>query len=139
MHLSSVRALMIYSLVVLSSPASGHCATTAARFALAAIGRGHRVRTVFFLDQGTLTGAVAPVFPQDESDHLQPWLELAQEHAVELVLCISSALRWGMLDEEEAHRYEKGAVTVHPAFTVSGLGQLVDAAVHSDRLLTFGG
>lgn len=130
---------MIYSLVVLSSPASGQCCTTAAQFALAAIRRGHRIHRVFFLDQGTLTGAIAPVYPQDEQDQLQPWLELAQEHAVDLVLCISSALRWGMLDEEEALRHEKETVTVHPGFTISGLGQLVDAAVHSDRLLTFGG
>ena len=44
-----------------------------------------------------------------------------------------------MLDEAEAERYEKHAATIHPAFVVSGLGQLVDAAVVSDRMLTFGG
>ena len=94
---------------------------------------------MFFLDQGTLVGGLAPVHPQDEADPLQSWLTLAEEHDVELVLCISSALRWGMLDEEEASRHEKPVATVHPAFTISGLGQLVDAAAHSDRLLTFGG
>ena len=130
---------MIYSLVVLAPPASGHCTATAAQFALAAIRRGHQVHRVFFLDQGTLSGGQAAVFPQDEADPLASWLELAERHGVELVLCISSALRWGMLDQEEADRHERPAATVHPAFTISGLGQLVDACAHSDRLLTFGG
>ena len=130
---------MIYSLLVLSSPASGHGARTAAGFALQAIARGHSVHRVFFLDDGVCTGSANAIFPQDEGDRLQPWLELAQEHSVELILCISSALRRGMLDQEEAERHEKHGPTVHPAFTISGLGQLVDASAQSDRLMTFGG
>ena len=79
------------------------------------------------------------MYPQDEADRLEPWLELAEKHQVELVLCISSALRQGVLDADEAERYEKAAATMHPAFTISGLGQLVDAAMVSDRVVTFGG
>jgi tRNA 2-thiouridine synthesizing protein D len=130
---------VIYSLVVLSSPASGHSAATAARFAHATIRRGHNIHRVFFLDEGTSAGSGVAVFPQDEQDRLAPWLTLARDHGVELVLCISSALHRGLLDKEEAARHDKFAVTVHPAFIISGLGQLVDAAVHSDRMLTFGG
>ena len=78
------------------------------------------------------------VFPQDENDRLQPWIELAQQ-GVELVLCISSALKRGMLDATEAQRHEKSAASVHEAFTIDGLGHLVDASANSDRLVTFGG
>ena len=79
------------------------------------------------------------IFPQDEEDRLQPWLDLAEQHSVELVLCISSALKRGMLDESEAKRYERAAATTHPAFVISGLGQLIDATDAADRLVTFGG
>ena len=130
---------MNYALLVLTSPASGHGALTAARFARAVLARGHCIRRVFFLDEGTVNGSAAAVFPQDEADRLQPWVELAQLHGVELVLCISSAIRYGMLDETGAGRYGKAAATTHPAFTISGLGQLVDAAAAVDRLVTFGG
>jgi len=130
---------VIYSLIVLSSPATGRCATTAAQFARAAINRGHSIHRVFFLDEGASAGINNAVFPQDEHERLRPWIELAQEHQVDLVLCISSALRRGILDDEEARRHEKQAVTTHSAFTISGLGQLVDATAHSDRVLTFGG
>jgi tRNA 2-thiouridine synthesizing protein D len=130
---------MIYSLLVLSSPVSGHGARHAAAFAHSAIARGHRIHRVFFLDEGAYTGAALSVFPQDESDRLQPWLDLADEHGVELALCISSALKRGMLDDTEADRHEKSGASIHQAFSITGLGQLVDATAHSERLVTFGG
>jgi tRNA 2-thiouridine synthesizing protein D len=130
---------MIYALLVLSSPASGHGARTAIGFAQAAIARGHRIERIFFLDEGTATGSSIAVFPQDEADRLQPWVDLAEQHQVELVLCVSSALKHGMLDPGEAARHQQPAATTHPAFVVSGLGQLIDAAANADRFLTFGG
>lgn len=133
------QAHVIYSLVVLSSASSGHCVQTAAEFAQCAIARGHSIHRIFFLDAGTYTGANAAVFPQDEADRIQPWINLAQQHAVELIVCISSALKRGILDATEAARYDKPGATLHPAFSISGLGQLVDASVNSDRLITFGG
>jgi tRNA 2-thiouridine synthesizing protein D len=131
--------LMIYSLLVLSPPASGHGAATAAGFARAVIEAGHSVQRVFFLDEGVTCGSALAVFPQDEDERLQPWVDLAEQHGTDLVLCVSSALRYGMLDATEAARHEKTAPSIHPAFGISGLGQLVDAAATSDRLVTFGG
>ncbi|TDG13953.1 sulfurtransferase complex subunit TusD [Seongchinamella unica] len=130
---------MNYALLVLSAPVSGHGARTAVRFAQRAIARGHRIERVFFLDEGVSTGSQVAVFPQDEEDRLAPWIELARQHDVELVLCISSALKRGMLDAAEADRFDRPGPTAHPAFVISGLGQLVDAAASADRLLTFGG
>jgi tRNA 2-thiouridine synthesizing protein D len=130
---------LIYSLLVLSSPVSGHSSRTGAEFAHSAIARGHRIHRVFFLDAGTVTSSRNSVFPQDELNPILAWEALHQEHAVELVICISSALRYGMLDDTEAARYERPNASISPAFVVSGLGQLVDACANSDRLITFGG
>ena len=130
---------MIYSLLVLSSPTSGQASRSAALFAKAVLRRGHSIERVFFMDDGCYAGAINRVLPQDEVNPLEQWTELAQDHEVELVLCASSALRRGLLDATEAERYEKEAATVHPDFVISGLGQLVDAAAKSDRLITFGG
>lgn len=126
-------------MLVTVSPASGHGARTAAGFAQQLLARGHTIHRVFFLDAGTETGSDTAVFPQDEPSRLAPWLELHHAHNVELVLCISSAIKRGMLDNTEAQRYEKPSATVHPAFIISGLGQLVDGSLHSDRLVSFGG
>ena len=130
---------MIYTLLVLASPISGSSARSAVHFVRAAIARGHQVNRVFFLDEGADSGNANAVFPQDENDLTELWRELAIQHNVELVLCVSSALKRGMLDSTEASRYEKPASTIFDEFEISGLGQLIDAAGTADRLLTFGG
>ena len=123
----------------MSHPASGHGSRTAAAFARGALARGHRIHRVFFLDDGAAVGAAGAVFPQDEENPLELWTALAATHSLELVLCVSSALRRGMLDTGEAARHERGTATIHRAFTITGLGQLVDAWTCSERLVTFGG
>jgi tRNA 2-thiouridine synthesizing protein D len=130
---------MDYALLVLASPSSGTGSLTAARFAEAALERGHHIVRVFFLDDGTATGMATAVVPQDETDPQALWVELAGKYRLDLVLCISSALRRGLLDEAEATRYERSGGTVHPAFSLGGLGLLVDAAARAQRLLTFAG
>ena len=130
---------MNYSLLVLSSPHCGQSARSAVLFAEALLRRGHHIERVFFMDEGSFAGSANRVSPQDEPDPMLLWAELGQQHNLDLVLCVSSAIRRGLLDETEANRYEKKAATIHPAFVISGLGQLVDAAAKSDRLITFGG
>jgi tRNA 2-thiouridine synthesizing protein D len=130
---------MIYSLLVLSSPVSGSGSLTALNFAKAVINRGNQIHRVFFLDEGAMAGASSSVTPQDELNPTQEWANLAGKESIELILCVSSALKRGLLDASEAQRYEKDAETIHPSFEVSGLGQLIDASVTSDRLMTFGG
>lgn len=118
---------------------SGHCSRSAAEFAKCVIARGHSIHRVFFLDAGTVASSANSVFPQDETDPVRPWVALAELHGVDLVICISSALKHGMLDQVEANRHERPCPTINPLFTISGLGQLVDACAHSDRIITFGG
>ncbi|MEM9256935.1 MAG: sulfurtransferase complex subunit TusD [Pseudomonadota bacterium] len=130
---------MLYSLLVLATPWSGHSNRHAVLFAEGALARGHRIRRVFFLDDGVSTGNSNVIYPQDEDSPVDIWLTLAQDHNVELVLCVSSALKRGLLNETEAARRERTVATTLPCFTVSGLGQLLEAGQESDRLVTFGG
>lgn len=130
---------MIYSLLVMADPACGSAARHAVAFARAAIQRGHTLHRVFFLDEGTRCGSATAVYPQDEPNPVDDWAALASDHGVELILCVTSALRQGQLDTQEAARHEREAPSIHPAFTISGLGQLIDATAASDRLVTFGG
>jgi len=130
---------MNYSILVLSPPFSGDTALAAQQFARAVLARGHSIDRIFFYAEGVLNGSSKQVFPQDETDPTAGWLELAEGHGVELVLCVSSALKRGMLDEVEAQRHEVGDSTIHTAFEISGLGQLLDSTAGSDRIITFGG
>jgi tRNA 2-thiouridine synthesizing protein D len=76
--------------------------------------------------------------PQDEFNLQKAWQRLAQDHHLDLVVCIAAALRRGILDESEAKRYDKQSHNLATEFCISGLGQLVEAAVVSDRLICFG-
>tara|TARA_R110002110_G_scaffold14698_1_gene67601 strand:- start:17412 stop:17804 length:393 start_codon:yes stop_codon:yes gene_type:complete len=129
---------MIYSLLVMSNPANGQSAATAAQFARAVLERGHSIARIFFLDDGVYNAAANTVMPQDEHSVMCDWQWLATQHNVELVICVSSALRRGMLDTSEATRHEKLASSIDPLFVISGLGQLIEAAQQSDRMVTFG-
>lgn len=126
---------MIYSLLVLSSPLQSQ---NAVRFAAALVQRGHQLERVFFMDDGVYHGQGSAVYPQDEADAGQAWQALHADHGVELVLCSASAAKRGILDAGEAARHERQGATMHPAFSVGGLGLLVEATINADRLVTFG-
>jgi tRNA 2-thiouridine synthesizing protein D len=79
------------------------------------------------------------VTPQDEQDLPKQWRNFVTEHQLDGVVCIAAALRRGVLNEEEAGRYQRQAVAVGAPWELSGLGQLHDAVQDADRLICFGG
>jgi len=126
------------SLLVLASPYASQSADTAWHYAQAAVRAGHELYRVFFYHEAVYHGSGLTVPAQDEVNRVQRWAALAEDSGAELVLCIASGLKRGILDDTEAERHERGAHNIHPAFVLAGLGQLVDASAHCDRLLTFG-
>jgi tRNA 2-thiouridine synthesizing protein D len=129
---------MQFSLLILGSPSSTQSASTAFRFAQAVINSGHTLYRVFFYHDGVYCANELVTPAQDEESLPENWASLAAEHNVDLVVCIASALKRGVIDKAEALRYEKPASNLRENFSISGLGQLVDAAIVSDRVITFG-
>lgn len=129
---------MIFSLLILGPPTASPSHQTALRFATAALQNGHQIYRVFFFDEAAAIGNQLRVVPQDEPNVTEQWQQLGREHQLDLVVCVSSALKRGVLDDTEAQRYEKSAANLPGEFDISGLGQLVDASTHSDRVITFG-
>ncbi len=123
---------------MLSAPYSHQSALTALRFCQASLQAGHQIKRVFFSGDGVLVGTGLASPPQDEIDLYQAWRELAREHQVELVVCVSACLRRGIINASEAERYEKSGHNLTEEFVLSGLGQLVEAGLESDRVITFG-
>ena len=50
----------------------------------------------------------------------------------------AAAQRRGLLDENEAKRQGKDADNIADGFRISGLGQLIEMGIQTDRLVTFG-
>lgn len=129
---------MIFSLAVYSAPYSSQASYSAYQFAVAVLNQGHNLHRVFFYQDGIHNATNLATPPQDEFNLQQAWQLLAKDHDLDLVVCIAAALRRGLLDEGEAKRYDKPAHNIAQEFTISGLGQLVEAAVVSDKLISFG-
>lgn len=127
-----------FALMVLGAPVSSQSPDTALAFARAALAGGHRILRVFFYHDGVYCANRLAVPPTGSRSHAEHWSELAQAHGIDLVVCIASAVKRGLLDAAEAQRHAKPAANLQPGFELSGLGQWVDACLRADRVVTFG-
>ena len=128
---------MQFSLLIQGSPTSSQSPFSAYQFATAALAQGHSIQRAFFYQDAVLIGNKLIATPQDEFDIQSAWQELGRAHDIPLVLCVASCLRRGILDDREAERFEKSGTSVAESFEIGGLGQLIDASLQSERLITF--
>jgi tRNA 2-thiouridine synthesizing protein D len=129
---------MKISLLVLSEPYSSQSSLSALQYAKAALVAGHSIERVFFYHNGVHTGSSLQTPQQDETNLYFEWTQLSKISDIDLVICIAAALKRGNLNKEESQRYDKEQFNVQAPFELSGLGQLLDAQLNTDRLITFG-
>lgn len=129
---------MNFTIVLYAAPYSSQASLSALRFAQAAIDAGHSLVRVFFYYDGVHNTNALSVVPQDEIDLVKGWNILLTEQQIDAVSCVSSALRRGILDGQEAARYERSGGNLLSSVALSGLGQLLDATLRSDRVISFG-
>jgi tRNA 2-thiouridine synthesizing protein D len=125
--------------IALFSAAHAPSSRRALLFAQAALAGGHEIVRLFFYQEGVHSASGNIVTPQDELDLPRLWRDFVTLHKLDGVVCIAAALRRGVLNEEEAQRYERPAVNLPAPWELSGLGQLHDAVQDADRLICFGG
>ncbi|HEY0964119.1 MAG TPA: sulfurtransferase complex subunit TusD [Pseudomonadales bacterium] len=126
-----------FTLIIHGAPYSSQAALSALHFCEAALTAGHRIHRLFFFQDGVHNGSALIVPPQDEFHIPRAWQQLIQQHGIDAVVCASSALKRGVLSDDEAARYEKAGGNLLPGFVIGGLGQLIEGIAHSDRLLNF--
>ena len=129
---------MKFGILVAEGPYQHQASDSAYLFSKAALAAGHEIPRVFFYHDGVHNGTRLATPPQDERNVVARWSALAAEHDIDLVVCVAAAQRRGIVDVEEAARHAKDAHNLAPGFRISGLGQLVDAALEADRFLVFG-
>jgi tRNA 2-thiouridine synthesizing protein D len=129
---------MRFTLIIQCSPYAGTAVSRALETASLLLAEGHVLERLFFYQDGVYNASSKIVPPQHLDDHPLAWNALIEQHQLDAVVCVSSALHRGILNDSEAGRYEKGQGTMLPGFTLGGLGLLVDAINSSDRVLTFG-
>lgn len=129
---------MKYTILVNEGPYQHQSADSALQFTRAALEKGHEIFRVFFYHDGVNNGTRLTVPPADDRLIQKAWTELAEKHGLDLVICIAAAQRRGIMDADEAKRQGLDANNIAPGFRISGLGQLVEGGIQSDRLVVFG-
>ena len=118
---------MKFALQINASPYHSSTSFSAFRFAFEVITQGHEIFRVFFYHDGIYHAMKSAMPPDDEFSIFSAWQTLAQQHNIDLVVCISAAQRRGLLEENVAQ-----------GFRLGGLGQLLEATLLADRFLVFG-
>ena len=129
---------MKFSILVSEGPYTHQASDSAYQFVKAALEKGHEIFRVFFYHDGVNNGTRFTVPPQDDRNLQKLWSELAEKHELDMVVCIAAAQRRGIMDADEAKRQGIDGNNIAPGFRISGLGQLIEAGIQADRLITFG-
>ncbi len=129
---------MKISIQINASPYQHQAADTAWHFIQAAISAGHEVYRVFFYHDG-IYNALRDARPPDDERHIvRRWSDLYTEEGIDLVVCVSSAQRRGLLEHSVAKKVGGGEYSLADGFRIAGLGLLMEAIIDSDRHITFG-
>jgi tRNA 2-thiouridine synthesizing protein D len=118
---------MKFGILVNEGPFTHQASDSAYHFVKAAIEKGHQVMRVFFYYDGVNNANKLSAPKSDDRNLVKMWGELCSEHNVDLVVCVTAALRRGIVEENLAD-----------GFRISGLGQLTEVGIAADRLVVFG-
>ena len=116
-----------FALLVNAAPFSTQGPATALRFARAAITAGHNIERVFFFRDGVHCANLLAVSPQDERNIPAEWQQFCAMHTIDAVVCVSAAVKRGIVDERESRRHNLPVSNLATPMLIAGLGQL-----HSD-------
>ena len=129
---------MKFTVMVSEGPYTHQASDTAYQFTKSALDKGHEIFRVFFYHDGVNNGTRFTTPPQDDRNIVNRWSELAEKHNLDLVVCVAAAQRRGIVDPDEEKRQGKDGNNIAPGFRISGLGQLIEGGIQSDRLVVFG-
>ncbi len=130
--------MAIFSLLVTANPYSQQGQFSALKFVQTAVEMGHQIKRVFFYADGVLVASRLNCPPSDEINLTKAWAKLAIQKDIELAVCVTAALKRGIVNQAEADRNALTGENLDPAFEITGLGQLTEAMLESERLITFG-
>lgn len=130
--------IMKYTILINSGPTGSMEGYSAYQFILAALAMGHDITRVFFYQDGIFHAFKHNTIPEDELNLTKKWSHLANEKGIDLVVCISAAQRRGLLSNDEAIRQGKQDKDLAEGFRISGLGQLMESILLTDRYIEFG-
>ncbi|MBL0710280.1 MAG: sulfurtransferase complex subunit TusD [Colwellia sp.] len=119
--------------VVITTPPYSPLTITALNYIEAALQSNISLIGVFFYQDGVLNANSKVHIASDEFQTVKRWQYLYETHKLPLHLCITAAEKRGLYDEDDNETIS----LIHDAFTISGLGELVELSSNADRVVQF--
>ena len=126
-----------YSVLITSSPFKGDTALRALAFVQGAIDNGDVINHVFFYSDGVHHTNNLMLNTGDELFALDSWRALATAHHVKLLVCITAAVKRGIVSELEAKENGIAHANLAAPFEQAGLGEFFTALHECNRLVQF--
>ncbi len=117
---------MNFTILITAPVFDSQGAYSAYQFAKNVFAKSHSIEQIFFYNAGVYNANrfIAP--PSDELNLVQLWQMLAKQYSIKLHLCVAAAQRRGVIEKNLAD-----------GFSITGLGQLIEAINASDRFIVF--
>ena len=110
---------------------------SAFNFCRAALAAGHQLTQIFFYQAGVTQANAFSAPLADEFDAPLRWSELAEQHGLDLVVCVAAGERRGVITAEQQAELNKPAHNLASRFEVEGLASFHAASAEADRTVTF--
>ncbi len=125
-----------YTLLITGAAYGTQHASSAYLFAKAVLAKGHSITCLFFYQEG-VNNANRFISPaNDEHYLLHDWRILSEHYNIPLYVCISAALRRGITNGQETNKAPVNS-NLDPCFQLSGLSEMAQAMLNSDRIIQF--
>jgi len=126
-----------FSLLVTGSPHGSQQSSSAYLFAKALLEKNHDISCIFFFQDGTLNANKFNSPLGGQFDLVNAWRIMGKEENVPLKICISSGMRRGVIDYNEANLLGFSSPTIAEGFEYSSLGFLSEQIMKCDRWVQF--
>ncbi|MCP4987294.1 MAG: sulfurtransferase complex subunit TusD [Colwellia sp.] len=117
--------------VVITTPPYSHLTITALNYVEAALNAGITIIGVFFYQDGVMHANKEIIISCDEYQAINQWQKLHKQYRLPLHICITAAEKHGIACDSVDNK------KINEAFTVSGLGELVELTTKASRLVQF--
>ena len=113
--------------IITTSPLDNRTVTSI-NLITAALDNEVKVLGVFFYQQGVCNANKDVIIASDEFQPLKAWRNLQKKYGVPLHLCVTAAEKHGLIVEKQQEN-------IDDAFTLSGLGELVELSTQATRII----
>ena len=126
-----------YSILITTSPFHGDTAKRAFAFIKGVLDNGATFTNVFLYSDGVLHANSLMLQTSDELYAYNEWKALADNHNITLLVCITAAVKRGIVSEQEAIENGLSMANLVAPFEQAGLGEFFSELHNCDRLVQF--